>query len=343
MEHSLEALTARIDATGYLFVRSLWLSIEAKKAPVELHDETAGMPYSFNAGNFGENAEEYDYYTNSTPRSAHRPYPARPLQGSTTPYPREIPLISQPYAHTNHANAGSPAADPVYGTYITDLNWLNSPWSLPQVRSGEFGDNGYTDALYSGGNDYQPGVSRLDAHAELAYASYYQSPINPAYADPAADTVQASPALAEPQGVPVNEAVALPETPVSEEEAAASLACRYCGKTHKDAKSQDRHEMEVHEKPGAGANRRGWYRCKCGRLFCYFRKANYTRHRRNCKGQKRTMATYHCQCGVEHADDREHEMHYRECNDGRRPVGRPPHSPHSGATEEMQSVEEWGV
>ncbi|RYP81741.1 hypothetical protein DL770_005798 [Monosporascus sp. CRB-9-2] len=301
------------------------------------------MPYSFDAGSFGESVEEYDCYSDSTPRSAHRPYPARPLLGPTTPYLREISLIGQPYIHTNQANAGSPAADPTYDTFITGLNWSSSPWSLPQGRSGELDGSGYTDALYSGENYYQPVVPRFDAHVEPAYASYYQSPSSPAYADPAANTVHASPALAEHQGVPISEAVVLPETPVPEEEAAASLACRYCGKAHKDAKSRDRHEMEVHEKPGAGANRRGWYRCKCSRLFCYFRKANYTRHRGKCRSQKRTMATYHCQCGVEHADDREHEMHYRECNDGRRPVGRPPHSPHSGATEEMQSAEEWGV
>ncbi|RYP14118.1 hypothetical protein DL767_010426 [Monosporascus sp. MG133] len=289
------------------------------------------MPCSFDAGSLGGSVEEYGY-----------PYPARPLLGPTTAYPRATPLIGQPCAHSNQANAGSPAADPTYNTYLTDLNFSSSPWSLPQGQSGEVDGSGYTDALYSGENYYQRGVPHFDAHVDPAYASYYQSPSSLAYTDPAANTVHASPALAEPQGVPISEAVVLPETPIPEEEAAASLACRYCRKAHRDAKSRDRHEMEVHEKPVAGANRRGWYRCKCGRLFCYFRKANYTRHRRKCKSQKRTMATYHCQCGVEHADDREHQMHYRECNDGRRPVGRPPHSPHSGVTEEMQSVEQWG-
>ncbi|RYO87380.1 hypothetical protein DL764_008860 [Monosporascus ibericus] len=288
------------------------------------------MPCSFDASSFGERVEEYD-----------NPYPARPLLGPTTPYPTATPLIDQPCAHTNQLNACSPAADPTYNTYSTDLNWSSSTWSLPQGGSGELDVSEYTDTLYSGENYYQPGVVCFDAYVDLACTSYYQSSSSPAYADPAVNTVHASPALAEPQGVPISEAVVLPETPVPEEEAAASLACRYCSKAHRDAKSRKRHEMEVHEKPRAGANRRGWYRCKCSRLFCYFRKANYTRHRGKCRSQKRTMTTYHCQCGVEHADDREHEMHYRECNDGRRPVGRPPHSPHSGVTEEMQSADEW--
>ncbi|RYO89996.1 hypothetical protein DL766_005104 [Monosporascus sp. MC13-8B] len=301
------------------------------------------MSYSFDAASFGEGAEGYNDYSGSTPRSAHHPYPARPLLGPTTPYPRETFLLDQPCAYTNQANVGSPAAGPTYGTYRSDLNWSNSFWPLPQGDPGELGCSGFTDTLYSGENYYQPGSPRFEGHVDLEYTSHDQSPNSPSYGDPAANPVQATPGLAELQGLPINEAVILPETSVPEEEAAPSFACRYCGKTHRDTKSRDRHEMEVHEKPKAGANRRGWYRCKCGKRFCYFRKANYTRHRGKCRGRKRTMATYHCQCGVEHADDSAHEMHYRGCNDGRRPVGRPPHSPHSGATEEMQSAEEWGV
>ncbi|RYP11188.1 hypothetical protein DL765_007841 [Monosporascus sp. GIB2] len=292
------------------------------------------MSYSFGAGNFPEGAEEYYYYSGSMPCPAHHPYPTRPLLGPPTPYPRETSLVDQPCACTIQANAGSPAAG---------LNWSNPFWSPSQGDPGELNSSGYTDTLDSGESYYQPGSPRFEAHFELVFASHYQSPSSVAYVDPAANTVDASSAFAELQGVPNSEAVVLAETPVPEDEAAPSLACRYCRKTHRDVKSRDRHEMEVHEKPTAGANQRGWYRCKCGRLFCYFRKANYTRHREKCRRQKRTMATYHCQCGVEHADDRAHEKHYRGCNDGRRPVGRPPHSPHIGATEETQSAEEWGV
>ncbi len=57
---------------------------------------------------------------------------------------------------------------------------------------------------------------------------------------------------------------------------------------------------------------------------------------------KKTMSTYHCQCGAKHEDDAEHEAHYSRCTAGGRPVGRPPNGRVVRALEEVSELIEGG-
>lgn len=81
--------------------------------------------------------------------------------------------------------------------------------------------------------------------------------------------------------------------------------------------------MEVHERPKKGEDVLGWYRCKCGKSFTYFRKSNYNRHLRTCRTEERVFPNYHCQCGTVHTSSDEHKEHYQACRSGRNRVRRP--------------------
>ncbi|KAK7757389.1 hypothetical protein SLS62_000401 [Diatrype stigma] len=291
------------------------------------------MTYNFSAADLGNLEEEYNDYDNLTQ------YPATPYTTSFTepapPYHGHTPTIDQPFAVTESPTLTLQTPASTYTTPGWSSQWAPSP-DLP--LPGEFSGNDYTDAdtLYPGESFSNSGVQYSGENVNLSYytPAYLQGSASPSSPSPspngfpygslATDNFHLVPSLIGQQNTAVTDAAAAtaPETPAGE----GSFRCKYCHKGHTDTKAQDRHEMEVHEKPPSRENKPGWHRCKCGRNFCHYRKSNYERHLSTCKEDKKTMATYHCQCGVEESDEGKHAEHYKKCSEGRRGVGRPRHA-----------------